>query len=509
MYPSQLMLINRCLYQLLFLFLAGTELVAQEVDFDSLNIGLISEETPADHEILLEIEAEPILGINIDAVGLIPSSVSGFPNDLWAGSQIATIRSKLTSIGTNLVPAALELFYFILLAEAKPPWDSSGEGKLFLTRVDKLIEFGALEQANELMDRSGGRGKELDSRRFDIALLTNNEHVPCSGIKNKTIDAPTFTHQIYCYVRLGEWKNAELVFEAAKTIGDFTTQEEKIVTIFLFPELALSIANQEFFQLTPLLFRMLKDSGFYNYHQDIKPSLAFHLKDSSPEWKSRIESLEKLVRSNSLPFETLLVEYTDARPPSTDGVWERVRIVQALEAAISSQDTIAIKELFLQGYGLLDREALSVHFTDYYLPRIMPHIVEFGRISPSHYYAAILYSFPEEEMEIMAPSNRDENFIYSLRTGNLTNATPSTPLQQGIISGLTEPETSDELSRMVEQGKFGEVLLDILTILQDVKQTSPNEIRRALAGLTTLGLQATAREIALQILVIENEQFTR
>ena len=496
-------------FLILLFFLAETNLVAQEEDLISPNRGNLSLETPIDQEILFEIKSEPLLDINIDAVGLIPSGVSGFPIDLWAGSQIETIRSKITNIETNLVPAALELFYFILLAEAKPPWNSKGEGKLFLTRVDKLIEFGALEQANELMDRSGGKGKELDARRFDIALLTNTEHIPCSGIRTKTIDAPSYTHQIYCYVRLGEWKNAELVFEAAKTIGDFTSQEEQIVTIFLFPELALSIANQEFTQLTPLLFRMLKDSGFYNYHQDIKPSLAFHLKDSSPEWKTRIESLEKLVRSNSLPFETLLVGYTDSKPPSTDGVWERVRVVQALEDAISAQNTIEIKELFLFGYSLMESEGLSVNFTEYYLPRILPHIVEFGRISPNHYFPAILYSFPLEEMELMSPSNREENFIYSLRTGNLENATPSTPLQQGIISGLTELTPEDELSKMAKQGKFGEVVLDILTILQDVKQTSPNEIRRALAGLTSLGLQQMAREIAIQILVIENEKYTR
>ena len=492
-----------------FLFLVEINLVAQEEDPLSPDLDNIDLEVSADQEVLFEIKSEPILGINIDAVGLIPSGVSGFPNDLWAGSQIETIRDKISNIETNLVPAALELFYILLLAEAKPPWDSSGEGKLFLTRVDKLIEFGALEQANELMNRSGGRGKELDTRRFDIALLTNSEHIPCSGVKSGAIDAPSFTHQIYCYVRLGEWKNAELVFEAAKTIGDFTSQEEQIVTIFLFPELALSIANQEFVQLTPLLFRMLKDSGFYNYHQEIEPSMAFHLKDHSPEWKTRIESLEKLVRSNSLPFETLLVAYTRTKPPSTDGVWERVRVIQGLEKALSSQNTIEIKELFLNGYSLMEQEGLSVNFTQYFVPRILTHIVEFGRISPSHYLPAMLYSFPLEEMELMSPSNREENFLYSLRTGNLDNATPSTPLQQGIISGLTELASEDELTTMIEQGKFGETVLDILNILQDVNQTSPNEIRRALAGLNSLGLQKTAREIAIQILVIENEKYTR
>lgn len=492
-----------------FIFVAETNLVAQEDGSISQNGTELNLGTTADQDFIFEIETEPILGINIDAVGLIPSGVSGFPNDLWASSQIETIRNKITKINNNLVPAALELFYIVLLAEAKPPWDSTGEGKLFLTRVDKLIELGALEQANELMNRSGGKGKELDARRFDIALLTNTEHQPCSSIRTRTIDAPSFTHQIYCYVRLGEWKNAELVFEAAKTIGDFTSQEELIVTMFLFPELALSIANQEFVQLTPLLFRMLKDSGFYNYHQDIEPSLAFHLKDSSLEWRTRIESLEKLVRSNSLPFETLLVAYTESKPPSTDGVWERVRVVQALEDAINSQNTIEIKELFLRGYSLLEQEGLSVDFTEYYFPKILPHVVEFGRISPSHYFPAILYPFPVENIEILSPSTREENFIYSLRSNNLEKATPSTPLEQGIISGLVEIFPEDELSKMARQGKFGEVVLDVLSILQNVEQTSPNEIRRALSGLTSLGLHKSAKEIAIQILVIENEKYTR
>ncbi|MCY4100996.1 MAG: hypothetical protein OXF46_08750, partial [Rhodobacteraceae bacterium] len=89
------------------------------------------------------------------------------------------------------------------------------------------------------------------------------------------------------------------------------------------------------------------------------------------------------------------------------------------------------------------------------------------------------------------------------------NATPSTPLQQGIISGLTEADLEDDLIVMANQGKFGEAVLDILAILQDVNQTSPNEIRRALVGLTALGLEQMAREISIQILVIENEKLNR
>lgn len=500
-------------YPLLFflpiIFLADTSLVAQEEVPLVPGSSILDFETPSEREFQFEIESEPILGINIDAVGLIPSGVSGFPNNLWGSSRLNVIQNKISNIQDSLVPAALELFYVLLLAEANPTWDSSGEGELFLARVDKLIELGALEQANELMDRSGGKGKELDIRRFDIALLTNTEHIPCSGIKNKTIEVPSYTHQIYCFVRLGEWKNAELVFEAAKTIGDFTSQEEQIVTIFLFPELALSIANQEFVQLTPLLFRMLKDSGFYFYHHDIKPSLAFHLKDSSPEWKSRIESLEKLVRSNSQPFESLLVAYTESKPSSADGVWERVRLIQALEKAIVMQDTINIKELFLNGYFLMEQEGLSVKYIEYFIPRIIPHIVEFGRIAPGHYSPAILFPFPLEDLEIISPSNREENFLFSLRSGNLENAIPSTPLQQGIISGLTETDLEDDLVVMANQGKFGEAVLEILAILQNVNQTSPNEIRRALAGLTVLGLEQIAREISIQILVIENEKLNR
>jgi len=486
--------------------LAGTSLVAQEEVSLASDGNILNFETPSEGEFQFEIESEPILGINIDAVGLIPSGVSGFPKNLWGISRLDVIQSKISNIQNSLVPAALELFYVLLLAEANPTWDSSGKGELFLARVDKLIEFGALEQANELMNRSGGKGKELDIRRFDIALLTNTEHIPCSGIRNKTIEVPSYMHQIYCFVRLGEWKNAELVFEAAKTIGDFTSQEEQIVTIFLFPELALSIANQEFEQLTPLLFRMLKDSGFYIHDQDIKPSLAYHLKDSSPEWKSRIESLEKLVRSNSKPFGSLLVAYNESKPSSTDGLWTRVRLIQALENAIVTQDTIEIKELFLKGYFLMEQEGLSVNYSEYFIPRIIPHIVEFGRVVPGHYSPAILFPFLPEDLGIMSPSNREENFLFSLRGGDLANAIPSTPLQQGIVSGLTETDLEDDLVVMANQGRFGEAVLDILAILQDASHTSPNEIRRALAGLTALGLEEMAREISIQILVIENEK---
>jgi len=102
-----------------------------------------------DPEVPTAITATRIGKPNIDAVGILPARISGFPADLWSNSDSAEIASLIAEQSKDLPQTALRLLYMLLLAEADPPANSDGL-TVFLSRTDKLISFGALEQAGAL-----------------------------------------------------------------------------------------------------------------------------------------------------------------------------------------------------------------------------------------------------------------------------------------------------------------------------------------------------------------------
>ena len=88
-----------------------------------------------------------------DAVGLLSSQVTGLPRNLWGLGLTDEIAALITKERADTLPALQQLLITILVAETDAPADSGGSGVLLLSRIDKLLEMGALDQA-EAADRS-------------------------------------------------------------------------------------------------------------------------------------------------------------------------------------------------------------------------------------------------------------------------------------------------------------------------------------------------------------------
>ena len=475
--------------------------------------GVIKEENALNPEIeFFEIDSfsitqENLTDLSVDSVGLIPSGVSGFPNDLWRGVSSEEIAQSLRRIKTNLVPSALELFYVLLLAEANPPLNSDGLGTLFLARIDKLMEFGALDHANGLMSRAGGSVKHYFSRRFNLALLTGNERVVCNEALHDPRVKSNFSQRIYCLVRIGDWKNANLIYEVSKTLGELTPLEEKIISIYLYPELTFSISGIEFEDLTPLHFRMLIDSGYSYSFFNINNTLGYYHKNSNSSWSSRIRVHESLIKSKALPFETLLVTYSEKKPPASGGVWDRVGAIQKLEEAIEFDRKDDITLLFQIAFERMKEVGLAVEFANYFVPRVYSNLVEFGKIPQKFFLPVILSNLSEGQKKFLVPTNRDESFYIDLKFGYYENAIPNSALQESILSGLKWDNSDQKVGFFSDSMSTGIKILEAIYFLQDANQTSPKLIREALETLCLHGFEEEAREVALQILLIENEKY--
>jgi hypothetical protein len=68
-----------------------------------------------------QFEILPIDAVELDAVGLLPRSITGLPEDLWGASEPDTLARLFRAQPVTGLPAALSLTEMLALAELVPP----------------------------------------------------------------------------------------------------------------------------------------------------------------------------------------------------------------------------------------------------------------------------------------------------------------------------------------------------------------------------------------------------
>ena len=155
-------------------------------------------------------------GPSLDAVGLLSSQVTGLPRNLWGLGLTAEIAALVTKERADTLPALQQLLITVLVAQAEAPADTGAGGVLLLSRIDKLLEMGALDQAQALLTAAGSTDPNLFRRAFDVALLTGTEDSACEKMQSSPNLAPTFPARIFCLARSGDWNAAALALRTVR-----------------------------------------------------------------------------------------------------------------------------------------------------------------------------------------------------------------------------------------------------------------------------------------------------
>ena len=204
------------------------------------------------------IETAPLETLAIDGVGLLPSRVTGLPPDFWGPTSAKDLVTLIGDLRLDLPGPARELFFQILLAELDPPVDAGPDHALFLARIDALLRFGALEQAQALLERAGPTDASLFRRWFDVSLLSGNEDRACAVMRAAPDIAPTFSARVFCLARGNDWSAAALSLDTARALGVLSEEDDILLARVLDPELFEGQPMAPLpSPLTPLCYRML------------------------------------------------------------------------------------------------------------------------------------------------------------------------------------------------------------------------------------------------------------
>ena len=440
-----------------------------------------------------------------DAVGILPPRVTGLPENLWGLGNSADIAGLISAQNLTDFPALQSLFITLLLAEADAPAASSTgtDPSLLLTRIDKLLAMGALDQARALIDAAGPVGSaDLFRRSFDVALLIGDENTACQTLTAAPDLSPALPTRIFCLARTGDWDTASLTLDAAATLGTVAPDEATLLARFLDPALDEGAALPAPATVTPLTLRIYEAVG------EPLPTaalpIAFSYADLSDNtgWKAKIEAAERLARVGAIAPNVLLGLYTQQKPAASGSVWDRAAAFQKLDDAMTAQDATAVAQALPGAWAAMQSVELEVPFATLFAAGLakLPLTGEAQRIAMS----LALLSPDYESLTAAALPGASDGFVLGLARGDLTGASAADAMGRAIAPAFAAATTlPDDIKPLLDQHRTGEVILMAMARISSGAQGDLRGVTEGLTILRHIGLEDVARRTALELMLLE------
>ena len=184
----------------------------------------ILEEKNIDVEKANEINVSTLNPNEYQAVGLLPIYVTGIPTTIWRNSSFDDLEYSFKTLPTFTYSPIQELVYSLLLAEARPPLDEPSRYAFLEIRLNKLLNYGAIDPAVALIERASPLPEGMIPLLFDISLLSSNNLPICDSVFQNTRNRDLQAELIYCYARKGDWLTAHLILKTEEVLGELTAQ---------------------------------------------------------------------------------------------------------------------------------------------------------------------------------------------------------------------------------------------------------------------------------------------
>ncbi len=439
-----------------------------------------------------------------DAIGLLPSSVTGLPRTLWSASDESTLATLLAAERVETLPALQDLLRTLTLAEADPPMAASPQGPLFLARVDKLLDLGAIEPAQSLIEAASPDTPDLFRRWFDIALLSGTEDSACAVLRQNTELAPTYAARIFCLARGGDWQAAALILNTGRALGDISEEDDALLSRFLDPDLYEGEAPlPPPTRVSPLVFRLREAIGEGLSTAGLPRAFAnADLRDTTG-WKGQLEAAERLARNGAISENVLQALYTARTPAASGGVWDRVKAIQALDKAVTAQDATTAASALPAAWSAMQQIRAEVPFARLYAEQLRALPLQ-GPAAALAYRIALLSPEYEAAAQAWTPVTDQDRLWQAIAKGDVTGLAPQTDATTAaVVAAFAGAAPPTELTAEVQAGKLGESILRAIALFGDGMSGDPAEITDALALLRAVGLEDQARQAALQVLILD------
>ena len=441
-----------------------------------------------------------------DGAGVLGPSVTGLPATLWSASDVGTLVTLIRAERVETLPAIQDLIVTLMLAEADPPIGAGPEGALFVARVDRLLDLGALDQAQSLLESVTSDQPEIFRRYFDVTLLTGTESTACAALRDKPGLAPTLPARIFCLARGGDWPAAALTYSTAVALGDLTPEEETLLGRFLDPEIeAEGEPLPPPARPSPLIFRLREAVGESLPTAALPPAFAVADLRTTVAWRYQMEAAERLARRGVLSENVLLGLYSAQRPAASGGVWDRAAAVQAFDAALQSGATRDILTTLPPAWAAMETARTEVPFARLYGERLTALALT-GEAGALAFRIALLSPAYETAALARVPADAEEALWQAIARGQPApgiDAPSSVSRAEAVAAGFAPgAAVPAPLAAQIAEGRLGEALLRAIALFNQGLDSDPAALTDAIATFRSVGLEDIARRAALQALIL-------
>lgn len=449
------------------------------------------------------IEVRPLGGPSADNIGLLPPALTGLPRGIWAASEERALIDLIAKERSETIPAIQELLITLLLAEADPPLGAGPTAELFLARIDKLLELGALEPAQALLELADPSSPALFRRWFDVALLTGTEAPVCDMMRDRPGIAPTYPARIFCLARGGDWQAASLILNTGRAIGDIDDESIALLDRFLDPaqyDGAEPLPPPS--RTSPLVFRMREAIGERLTTAPLPRAFAHADLGDIAGWRNQLEAAERLARAGAISPSTLQELYTAHIPAASGGVWDRASAFQRFDVAVKSGDPGAISGALPRVWAAMQEARTEVPFAELYATALARQPIT-GPNAQLAYRIRLLSKDYETAALALTGTDPADIFLAGLAKGRIEGALPRGARERAVEAAFAGAPVPIAIKALLDQDKLGEALLEAILLFDRGQTGDPAQITAALSVLRAVGLEDIARRAALQYLLLD------
>ena len=454
---------------------------------------------------------ENFLGeININGIGLISIERTKFPSDLWRNSSEKVLSEKLNSMPNLTLTSTNKIFKRLLLVDAKPPLNSIGVknmGYLFLlSRIDQLINLGAIDEVEEILNYIKEPSIEFMKRKIQVASLNGRLSKTCDLANKYPNFEGMLQFKIICLVRKNDWQAAALAFTVGSSLKQFDEKEKQLLLNYLDPD----IENNS---LHDIDINDLSPTNFYLMHgkkelipPDILPNkyaYAFSLLGMPP--KLRIKSMEQLASNYVVNANTLFSLYRSSLNEDKENANDARIIVMQLEQAFKS-DSEQRKLLALkQATKVFQKKKLLMHLSNEYVDELKNlYYSDDQRLKNLAIALLSLNDGMTNEFVMLESSNPDINCLIDIKKKMFIKYETDSGLCELVkklnIAIIKQSfPTNRNLDAQMEKGL---ILLESLNLLDNGLSTEFEEVKLSLSMLTKIGLIDLVNEISVELIAL-------
>ncbi|MCY3997020.1 MAG: hypothetical protein OXF07_12855 [Rhodobacter sp.] len=449
------------------------------------------------------ISVAPVGDVNSNSVGLFPGTATGLPTSLLEAADSSEITALLLETGRGPLPSMRRLLFDLLLAEAPRSGTADSGGRLFLARVDSLLDLGAVEQARALLERVGPSDPERFRRWFDVGLLTGTEREACVRFSRTPELLKSLSARVFCLARNGDLGAASVTLAAGRATGAVSGADAALLTRFL------NLYAED--DTEPLPVPMHPSPLEFRIHEAIGEPLstetlprAFARADLRPNigWKARVEAAERLVRSGAISANLLLGLYAKPEPEASGGVWRRSAVIQRVDAAIRERDSERIAETLPDAWREMRRKGLETVLAELYGDALREIDLEMS-VGSIAYRIMLLSDEYETAAEHHVPIDIDERFLRAVSMGEPENAEAPNDVARAIASGFRAADTQERIPGNAGNDDPGAMVLAAVRKMRDSGMGDLGSLSEAIALFRKAGLEEVARRAALEAMILD------